>query len=156
MTGVTVHTVTRDDLDALVASVTELFREDAGTHDPSTDQQWPVREGTDYYAGLMNDETCLLALARDGDRPVGHLVGKLSESNSIRTERLAILESLRVAPQSRGTGVGGLLVEHFLAWARQHEARQASVTAYAANEAAQRLYARFGFTPMSVTMRARL
>jgi GNAT superfamily N-acetyltransferase len=52
--------------------------------------------------------------------------------------------------------VGSLLVQHFLAWARERGARQASVTAYAANQAAQRFYERHGFAPASITSRAPL
>jgi GNAT superfamily N-acetyltransferase len=95
---------------------------------------------------------CLLAVARDGDR----FVGKLIEPDSIRLVRFAVLESIRVWPESRGLGVGSRLVEELLAWARRHQAVQASVTAYAANEGARRFYARHGFAPASVVMRAPL
>jgi GNAT superfamily N-acetyltransferase len=60
---------------------------------------------------------------------------------------------MRVTPGARRTGVGSLLVRHFFTWARQGGARQASVTAYAANDAALRFYARHGFSPESVTSR---
>lgn len=107
-------------------------------------------------SGLLADGSCLLALARDGDRAIGHLVGKLNEPDPLRPERFAVLESMRVDPGSREAGVGSLLVEHFLHWARVRGARHASVTAYAANEAAQRLYIRHGFAPMSVSLRTML
>jgi GNAT superfamily N-acetyltransferase len=154
MTAITVKTVTRADIDDLVASVTALFREDSGQHDLASDQGWPGREGTAYYGSLLGDRNCLLALACDADRPVGHLVGKVSGPNSMRTVTLAVLESMRVAPESRGAGVGSLLVRHFLTWAREQGAQQASVTAYAANGTALRLYARHGFQPLSITSRA--
>ena len=68
----------------------------------------------------------------------------------------AVLESIRVDPGARGTGVGTRLVEHFLAWARAKGAKRASVTAYAANDGAQRFYRRHGFAPMSVMLRREL
>jgi GNAT superfamily N-acetyltransferase len=104
----------------------------------------------------VNDQACLLALARDGDRVIGHLVGKLSGPSSIQTVCIAVLESMRVAPDSRRAGAGSLLVRHFLTWARECGAQQASVTAYAANDAALRFYARHGFVPQSVISRAAL
>jgi ribosomal protein S18 acetylase RimI-like enzyme len=61
-----------------------------------------------------------------------------------------------VHPGHRDAGVGSALVRHFAGWARDRDAVQASVSAYAANEAAQRFYARHGFTPMTVTLRAGL
>jgi GNAT superfamily N-acetyltransferase len=154
VTAIVVRPVRADNLDALVTSVDGLFQEDGGRHDPFMDGTWPAREGRAYYAGLLGDPNCLLLLAFDGDTAVGHLVGKLAGPDSLRLARVAVLESLRVRPQHRGHGVGGLLVAEFFAWARQHEAGEAVVTAFAANDGARRFYARHGFTAKSVTMRA--
>jgi GNAT superfamily N-acetyltransferase len=154
MPRVTVNVATHDDIDALVASVAGLFREDSGQHDALTDQGWPAREGAAYYARLAGARDCLLLLARDGDTVVGHLVGKLTGPSSLQVACLAVLESMRVAPGARRAGTGSLLVEAFFAWAREHGAREASVTAYAANDAAQRFYERHGFLPRSVISRA--
>ena len=152
MTPVTVKAASPDDLDALLESVAWLFREDA--RDSLVDPGWPARDGAAYYSALMSDRACLLALARDGDRVIGHLVGKLTGPSSIQTGCLAVLESMRVAPDARRAGVGGLLVRHFFDWARDGGAEQASVTAYAANHPARRFYARHGFIPKSVISRA--
>jgi GNAT superfamily N-acetyltransferase len=151
---VTVSPVTEGDIDALVASVAGLFAEDAGRHDPAMDLGWPEREGAEYYFRLLGDQACLLLLAHDDDQAIGHLIGRLSGPDSLRTQCVAVLESMRVAPGARRTGVGGLLVRHFFTWARRSGAQQASVTAYAANDAALRFYARHGFSPKSVTARA--
>lgn len=142
-------------MDALLASVVALFEEDAGTHDPSVDTTWPVREGLDYYTGVLTDPACLLLLATDTatGRPVGHLVGKLREPSTLQPVTFGVLESMRVAPDVRGEGIGTSLVERFLAWARDSGAELISVTAYAANANAQRFYARHGFVPQSVTLR---
>jgi GNAT superfamily N-acetyltransferase len=144
------------DLDAVVASVAGLFREDGGRHDPAMNVDWPLHGGAGYYGPLLSDPSARLAVARDGDRVVGHLVGKVLEPDAMRTRRLAVLESMRVDPGHRGRGVGGLLVEHFLGWARERDARDASVTAFVANENAQRLYRRYGFAPASVILRTTL
>jgi GNAT superfamily N-acetyltransferase len=156
MSRITVSQARPQDIDPFVASVLGLFQEDGGRHDPFLDTGWPTREGASYYAGLVDDPDCLLAVARDGEHVVGHLVGKLVGPDSIRLARFAVLESMRVQPMARGQGVGSRLVEEFLAWARQRQAVQASVTAYAANNSARRFYARHGFAPASVTMRAPL
>ncbi|HEY6749081.1 MAG TPA: GNAT family N-acetyltransferase [Mycobacteriales bacterium] len=153
MSDVTVSAAGRDDIDAVVESVAGLFREDAGVHDPTVNVDWPALEGADNYAALVGDDSCLLTVARDGDRVVGHLVGKLAQPDSFRRQRIAVLESIRVHPDARDAGVGTLLVRHFLDWAREQEAAQASVSAYAANEAALRFYARQGFAPMTNTLR---
>ena len=48
-------------------------------------------------------------------------------------------------PQHRRRGLGGLLVDGFLDWARERGAPYAVVTAFTANPAAIRLYERHGF-----------
>ena len=156
MAPVTVSAATPDDLDALLESVAWLFREDGGQHDSLVNVDWPASHGAAYYSGLLADRACLVVLARDGDRVIGHLVGRLSAADPIRTESLAVLESMRVAPDARRAGAGSLLVRHFFGWARAGGARQASVTAFAANDTARRFYARHGFVPASVTLRAAL
>ncbi|HST67135.1 MAG TPA: GNAT family N-acetyltransferase [Mycobacteriales bacterium] len=156
MSEVTVRAAGREDVDAVVESVVGLFREDAGRNDPTVNVHWPALEGAENYGALVADGDCLLAVARDDDRVVGHLVGKLAQPDSFRRQRVAVLESMRVHPDARDAGVGTLLVRHFLDWARDREAVQASVSAYAANEAALRFYARQGFAPMTITLRATL
>jgi len=157
MTGTEIHVATADDIDDLVASVAGLFREDGGAHDSTMDTTWPAKNGAEYYGSVVDDDAVLLALARSGDgRALGHLVGKFQPPSDIRLVPIAVLESIRTDPDVRGTGVGSKLVEHFLGWARAKGAKRASVTAFAANERAQRFYRRHGFAPMSVTMRSAL
>lgn len=154
-----IDVVTADDIDDIVASVAGLFEEDGGRFDPDImNTGWPARGGAAYYGGLIGDDACLLALARDdgGDRTLGHLVGRLVGPDDLRLAPIAVLESIRVDPAVRGTGVGTALVAHFSDWARTRGAERASVTAFAANDGARRFYARHGFTPMSVTLRADL
>ena len=154
MTAITVNAARDDDIGPLVASVAALFREDGGRHDSLMDMDWPAREGAAYYSALLHDQTCLVVLASDGSQPIGHLIGKLTGPGPLRTGRIAVLESMRVAPGSRRAGAGSLLVQHFFSWARDHGAQEASVTAYAANQTAQRFYDQHGFAPRSITSRA--
>lgn len=156
MSDLTVTVCGPEDLAGLIESVTGLFHEDAGQHDPCVDLAWPTREGAASYRRELDDPAVLLLLARQGRQVAGHLVGRIREPSSIRPCRIAILESMRVAPAARGGGVGSALVQEFLGWAGSRGAEQADVSAYAANDRAQRLYARHGFVPHEVTMRVPL
>jgi GNAT superfamily N-acetyltransferase len=148
---------TEDDRVAFLASVDALFHEDAGVKDPYGDPDWVIRGGAAYFTDLLTDPRAVPLLARDDGRAVGHLVGRVLEPDTLRPgTTVAVLESIRVAPEARGQGFGGRLIEAFFVWAREYGAVRAGVTAYAANEGAQRLYARHGFVPASVTLRATL
>jgi GNAT superfamily N-acetyltransferase len=150
-----VSEATEHDRVAFLASVDALFHQDAAIHDPYGDPEWVARSGDQYFTDLLNDPKAVPLLARDGDHAVGHLVGRVIESDTLRPgTRVAVLESILVSAPMRGHGVGSRLVEAFFAWAKEHGAVRAGVTAYAANEAAQRFYARQGFGPASVTLRA--
>ncbi|MFC0626765.1 GNAT family N-acetyltransferase [Kribbella deserti] len=149
----TVRVVTERDVDQLVESVTNLFRDDAGQFDPLTDTSWPQREGHARYSALVSDPDWLLLLAYDdGGRLIGHLVGRVNEPGSTRPHRSAVLESIYIWADIRSQGVGALLTTRFLDWAREQNAVFASVSAYAANEKAQRFYQRQGFASQSVML----
>ena len=57
-----------------------------------------------------------------------------------------------VGREARNGGVGFPLVEHFLRWAGDRKAEQASVTAHAINCGAMRFYGHRGFRPRSMTL----
>jgi ribosomal protein S18 acetylase RimI-like enzyme len=139
MTPVTVDAATPADLDAFVASVDGLFHEDGGRYDPHLELNWPTAAGGPHYAGLLDDDSCLLAVARgESGQVIGHLVGKLAGPDDLRTCRFAILESIRVDPAARGAGVGSELIRHFFGRAAGKGAEIASVSAFVANADAQR------------------
>ena len=62
----------------------------------------------------------------------------------------AFVQTMAVAPAAQGRGVGRLLLEELLAEADRRRQRVVSLEVRADNEAAQRLYARHGFTRTGV------
>jgi ribosomal protein S18 acetylase RimI-like enzyme len=141
---------TAADTEAFLDSAEALVATDAARFDPdATDVGWRGRTGAAYAAGALSGDDLVL-LARDNDTVAGHLVGRLHGPGGVHPIRQAELESIHVYPAHRGRGIGSLLVESFLAWAADHGAVRATVTAYAANDAALRFYARHGFAPRSI------
>jgi GNAT superfamily N-acetyltransferase len=141
-----------------------LFAEDSARHDPAVDQGWPEREGASYFAELLGSERAAGWLALDGGddgpgagfddgaAPVGYAVARLAGPHDLRPVVRADLESIYVAPERRGHGVGAALVGAVAAWARERRAVELTVTAYAANAGAVAFYARHGFAPRSVIL----
>ncbi|WP_329047227.1 GNAT family N-acetyltransferase [Amycolatopsis sp. NBC_01488] len=147
----TVSPCAPEDVPELLRSAAALFAEDGGRRDPFMDTGWPAREGHAYYAGLVQDPACLCLLAGDG-----HLVGRLRRPDPLRPGAVtAVLESMRVGPAHRRTGVGAELVAAFLSWAEENGANEITVQAYTANEDALAFYRAQGFEPFSLTLRHR-
>lgn len=141
------------DIPELLASADALVATDAGRYDAAaTNLGWAAQTGLAYCQDLIASADSLALLARDGSDTAGHLVGRLGGPGSVHPIRVAELESIHVYPDYRGRGVGQQLMTAFLAWAAERSAQRATVTAYAANDGAQRFYARFGFAPRSVVL----
>ncbi len=148
-----VGAATRNDIPKVVASTDALVATDAGRYDAAaTNLDWAAQSGHPYCAALLASGDCLVLVARDGDDVVGHLIGHLSGPGRVNLLRIAELESIHVYPAHRGRDIGEQLITTFLAWAAEKGAARATVTAYAANDGAQRFYARHGFAPRSVIL----
>jgi GNAT superfamily N-acetyltransferase len=151
--AIRIDTATARDIEDIVASAGALVADDAARYDPATTNLgWAAAHGPAYASALLAGEDNLVLLARDGDRAVGHLVGRLHRGNSLHPVVVAELESIYVHADHRDGGVGSRLVAAFADWAAARGAGRLSVTAYAANEGARRFYARHGFAPRSVIL----
>lgn len=141
-----------DDIAKVVELNACLFREDSGRRDPFMNQDWPVEEGREYFAGFLARERGVCLLAESVGEVVGYLVGHVAAGSSLRPVAVAELESMYVLEGYRSSGVGARLVEEFRRWAVTKGAERASVTAYAANERAVRFYERMGFRSKSLSL----
>ena len=75
---------TEHDRATFLASVDGLFHEDAGVHDRYGDPEWAARGGAAYFADLLTNPEAIPLLARDGERALGHLVGRVLEPDTLR------------------------------------------------------------------------
>lgn len=148
----TVRVASHRDIDRLVTLESALFVEDAGQHEPYTDATWPRREGRADFERFIDSPDCLLTAACEGNHIVGFLAGYLSPPSPTRQPvTFATLRSLYVDDDHRRSGAASALTEHFVTWATARGAVEAHVDSYAANEAAQLLYERQGFTVRSTS-----
>ncbi len=134
-----VETARYGDLDRLVDLEIGLFREDAGRHERFADLTWPEREGRQDFERLLVTPSALVLVARAGTAVVGHAVGYLGQLSPTRLPyTFGVLRSMYVDVGYRDSGIGGLLAESFISWARAQGCAEVHVDSYAANEGAQR------------------
>lgn len=145
------------DLDRLVELESALFCEDAVQHERFADLTWPEREGRQDFERLLTNPSALVLVARVGTAVVGHAVGYVGQSSPTRLPyTFGVLRSMYVDAGHRDSGIGGLLTESFISWARAQGCAEVHVDSYAANEGAQRFYERHGFEPQSLSRVLRL
>ena len=123
----------------------------AGVHEPHADVTWPAREGHADFEQLLDDDDGLVVLAWDDDEAVGLVMAYAAKASSTRQPvRYAVLRTMYVSASHRRHGVGGLLVDRFIEWARSIDCVEAQVNHYVANEPAGALYEAHGFVPHSL------
>ena len=100
--------------------------------------------GAEQVEALVASSATRLLLARDAE---GRIVGMLTLALfPIPTGVRAWIEDVVVDETARGHGIGELLTHEALALARAEGARTVDLTSRPSREAANRLYARLGFS----------
>jgi RimJ/RimL family protein N-acetyltransferase len=132
----TVRPLRRDEVEAVIDHLAEVAEERRwiSTEPPVPRDRW--REHT--LKAFDDPHSLLLAAADDDDR----LIGELSASG--RPNRPADI-GMSVAREWRGRGVGTALMQACVDWAREHGVHKLSLQVWPHNDAALRLYEKFGF-----------
>lgn len=102
----------------------------------SPDSEWLSR------AERMNGERGVGFLAMDGATPCGIVGSFLDQNDPTRAQLVAMW----TAPTHRQQGIGRLLVNEVLSWARRRSASTLLLMVTSNNEPAIRFYERLGFT----------
>lgn len=115
---------------------------------PGTEQGY----GRFLAAELARSEVLVLVAERQGE-VLGYVYAQL-EGNDWMSLRgpAGVIHDLIVDPDHRGTGLGRRLLEEALRRLRERGAPRVLLSSAKQNEAAQRLFAAFGFRPTMVEM----
>lgn len=90
-----------------------------------------------------------ILVAKEG-RQIVCMVNLLYTISTALGSRVAILEDMVVAPQSRGLGVGSALLKYAIEFARDKGCKRITLLTDNDNEAAHRFYEQHGFTESSM------
>jgi ribosomal protein S18 acetylase RimI-like enzyme len=139
-----------DDIDQLVDLLGLLFAQEAEFGPDARKQRRALGQ-------ILADKSLgRVYVAREAGRVVG-MCSLLYTVSTAEGGKAAWLEDLVVRPESRGRGIGRMLLEHAIGQARADAVLRITLLSDADNERARALYRKLGFThsPMR-TMRLRL
>lgn len=144
------------DVKSIVTLNHALFQEDAGQRDPSVNLEWAKQEGEAYFSDLISSDNNICLLATIEGNIVGYLVGRVIEPSTYRPIKQTELESMFIQDGYRGQKIGTRLTERFLAWTKEKNVSQVTVSAYATNNKAISFYEKFGFQPRNILLQLKL
>ena len=145
--SVTITSATGNDIPTLCGLLNILFTQEA-EFAPNEAAQC---RGLDMI--ITNPEVGTILVARENNTIVG-MVNLLCTVSTALGARVALLEDMVVAPAARGKGVGSLLLQHAVEWARSQGCKRITLLTDGDNEEAKRFYQAQGFaTSKMVPMR---
>lgn len=122
-----------------LADSPDAFASTLAREEGRTDSEWASR-----VAAAADTRYHLPLVARLGNRYVGLAWGRIFPSDP----QVAHLFQMWVAPEARRLGVGRLLVDEVIEWARHAGAAHLELEVTCGNTAAWTLYTRAGFAPI--------
>lgn len=127
------------DIPALCQLLTQLFQQEAEfTPDPEAQRRGLQMILTDRTTGII-------LVARDNEQIAG-MVNLLYTFSTALGARVALLEDMVVAPSQRNCGLGSLLLDAAVHYARGEGCRRITLLTDRDNLSAQRFYQRQGFS----------
>ena len=154
--AITIRQASTSDVPAIVDLYTVLYQDDGRLRDHTLDPTWASQHGAAYFETVVTDSSSTCFLAENGQESVGYLIARFHNPSGFRRVALADLESMLVRPAWRRQGVGRALAQAFIFWARERQAAELRVTAYATNHDAIAFYRSLGFAPHQLTLQQTL
>jgi GNAT superfamily N-acetyltransferase len=104
-----------------------------------------------HILDILNNKRGICLTAEEGDTVIGYLLAD-EKSNNASNIRYTELRDMRVKSEYQRKGIGSLLVEQFIQWAKDENCERLSVDVYALSEKNIGFYQKHGFAPKTLTM----
>jgi ribosomal protein S18 acetylase RimI-like enzyme len=143
-TGITIRPAKRED----VERVASLIMLGAATQTLTPDEIAAEARHPDYvqaFADVLASPDNTLFVAQQGGEVVGTFQVTLIPGFVARGRKRAKLESVHVAPECRGRGIGAVMIAHAVAFAQAQGAGLVELTSNKSRVDAHRFYRKLGF-----------
>jgi GNAT superfamily N-acetyltransferase len=141
---------------ALIQDLNHEVMVDNAKYDADLNISWTKSElGRKYFAEVLADSTSAVFVAYDEKIPVGYI--SLSPKHfGYRNAKYVEINDMGVIPTYRSKGVGSLLMERGLEWAKEQGFDRAYVASYSKNAGAIKFYEKSGFEMIDVSLEKNL
>lgn len=152
MKNVLIRKATEKDLDKVLEMADQLSVADS-LYDKEIDLKWAnTPKGKKYYREKVLTDSSVCLLAEINQESIGFALAKRKEVPPFRKVKVVELEELFVKDKYRNKGIGKMLIDHFLNWAKDFGADKAAVDVYFLNEKGIKFYKREGFVPYDMIL----
>lgn len=149
MSSINIRLAKPDDLKQVQELNHQLFLSDS-RHFKDLNTNWPYEEGEEYFLKRIAGKEGVCFVAEQDETLIGYVIGGWSHLNfSAYKGRRAELENICVDENSRGQGIGSMLVKELYQWCKQNNATYVMVDVFSPNIQAYKFYEKQGFTPYS-------
>jgi GNAT superfamily N-acetyltransferase len=105
----------------------------------------------EHVLDVVNNKQGVCFTVEEDNIVIGYLMAG-TKPNNISPIKYAELHDMRVRKEYQRKGIGSLLVEQFIQWAKDEGYERLSVDVYALSEKNVGFYQKFGFAPKTLTM----
>lgn len=119
------------DVETLQILNDEVFIDNA-KYDPDLKMDWARSEsGKKYFTQLVTRNDTLCIIAEHDSKSIGYLAAGPKEIN-FRNSKYAEIENMGVIPEYRSKGIGQMLIDKCVEWAKTNSYQKLFVISYAA------------------------
>lgn len=108
-------------------------------------------DGKNYFNKILNDLESYCLIAEDAGKPVGYIIATPWKVNYLKSKYFEI-DNMGVSPKYRSRGIGSLLIEECIAWAKTKGYKRMYVNSYFKNTKAVAFYKRNNFTEIDISL----
>ena len=139
----------KDDLEILLKLNQEVFI-DNQQYDSDLRMDWTLSEhGRNYFTRVLNDSECCILIAEEDNKPIGY-ISATPKVITYRKSKYVEIDNMGIVPGYRSKGIGSMLIEKCLKWAKTKGYQKMFVNSYFQNTKAITFYKRSGFLEIDV------
>lgn len=129
----------------------ELFV-DNNEYDSDLDLTWTKsNKGREYFKDTLNNPNECCLIAEINRKKVGYIIAGPKVSTSRKSKYIEI-HNMVVLPEYRSKGIGSMLINACLDWAKSKGFQKAYVNSYFDNKKAIEFYKRNGFSEIDISL----